>query len=173
MQEVLSSAILSNTFSMTDLYRRADLLQRFLENAFFEVKALGAKRVPELRAYYRDSDPETAAHAAAIATWGEEKLAEYSAENLYDRIRALKQAVRTLPKLTLYVPVHFAPAQTERIGAWCRSTIAPDIILDLRIDPAAVGGCAFVYNSSFHDVSFTYFSRKSRAALVDMIRRHD
>jgi peptidoglycan/LPS O-acetylase OafA/YrhL len=62
-----------------------------------------------------------------------------------------------MPKVTLYIPVHFSIAQIERIGTWFRTQVQADILLDLKIDPDAVGGCAFVYKNTFHDVSFSYF----------------
>ncbi|MFA7309713.1 MAG: hypothetical protein WC050_02305 [Candidatus Paceibacterota bacterium] len=171
--ELLTPDVLKNTFSASDLYRRADILQRFFEHFFFELSSHTGERCDLIRAYYRDSDGETLGHAVAVAAWGAGVLDQFTAENLYERIREFKHAVQSLPKLTLYVPVHFPAAQIERIGRWCRTEIQPDVILDLRIDSGTVGGCAFAYHNAFHDVSFTYFSNKERKTLVDLVHSYD
>jgi hypothetical protein len=172
MKELLPASIVKNTFSASDLYRRADILQRFLEHFFFEPATSSDTRAHLIGTYYHDSDAETVGHASAVAAWGDEVLDAYSADNLYERIQELKHTVRSFPKLTLYVPVRFSAAQIERIGQWCRTQIQADIMLDLKIDPGAVGGCAFAYNNAFHDVSFSYYSNKERAAIVSLIRSY-
>lgn len=173
MQDALPAAVFKNTYSVGDLYHRADLLQRFLEHYFFETHDSHESRIDLLKMYYRDVDPETASHVAAIAAWGSEFADLFSAENVYEKMRAFKASARSYEKLTLYIPVHFGPAQMERIGSWCRAKVAPEVMLDLRIDPTAVGGCAFVYRNTFHDFSFTYFASNVRSKLVDLLRRYE
>lgn len=170
MQQPISAPILKNTYSASDLYRRADMLQHFLEDSFFKTASKSGSRAELITTYYAQSDAETVNHAAAIAAWGSAVLDEYTADNLYERIRTLKLAVKSFPKLTLYVPVRLAAAQIERIGGWCRSQIQPDIMLDLKIDADTVGGCAFAYQNTFHDLSFSYFSHKERAAVLSLVQ---
>lgn len=172
MQDTLPTTVVKNTFSVSDLHRRADILQRFLEYYFFEPGTKNGKRTELIVAYYHDADAETIAHAEAVAAWGDDVLDAYTADNLYERILAFKQSIKSLPKITLYVPVRFTAIQIERIGMWCRKEVQEGIMLDLKIEPGAVGGCAFAYNNTFHDVSFAYFLNKERAKVIDLVRTY-
>lgn len=170
-QEKLPVAIVKNTYSVASLYRRVDLLQRFLEHFFFEGTSQDGDRAQLFRSYYREVDADMRHHVAAVAAWDGSVFDSFTAQNLYERIQAIKQAAKDLPHLTLYVPVHLTSMQIEPVGVWCRVYVQPDIMLDLRVDPAAVGGCALAYNDAFHDFSFSYFVTKERSALVKLV--HD
>lgn len=169
MNETLPQSILSNTYSVNDAYHRIDMLQRALEHAFFEGGEQRQDRAAMVRAHYEGSDPESRMHAAAIAAWGEGVLDTVASDTLYARIQSLKEAVKASSKLTLYAPVHLTSEHIKWIGEWCRAELQRDMLLDLKVDPSAVGGCTLVYQNTFHDLSFTYFARKQREKLVQLV----
>ena len=148
------------------------MLQRFFEHSYFTDAPRAENRVASLTSYYRESDPETLAHASAIAAWGEGVLGSFSAETLYERVRSLKDAAAELPKIGLYVPVRFDAPHIERIGLWCRAHIAPDIMIECTVNPATVGGCAFAYRSAYHDRSLLHYAKKERRAVAELIRTY-
>lgn len=170
-QEQFPQSAARNTFSTTDLYRRADLLQRFLEHIFFSSEANDGDRVRRFRAFYSDANDELRHDIEAIAQWGDEVFNSFTIKNVYERIEALKNIVKDFPSLTLYVPVPLTSVQLEPIGVWCRGHILSGLMLDIKIDPTVVGGCALVYNNTYHDISFSYFVEKERQALVKLV--HD
>ncbi|MDB5238005.1 MAG: hypothetical protein JWM46_275 [Candidatus Kaiserbacteria bacterium] len=171
MEHVIPPSVLKNTFCISDLHRRADILQTFLEHFFFGTTPKTGSRAELIVSFYAQGDPETVQHAHAVAAWGDAVLDLYTEKNVYERIKLLKSLAASLPKLTLYIPVHFALSQIERIGEWCRAQVQPDILLDIKIDPEAVGGCAFVYKNTFHDFSFSYFADKQRAAILSLVQK--
>lgn len=172
MQDKVLTPILRNTFSMSDFYQRADMLQRFLEHRFFE-KGEGEKNIVEsIREYYKGKDSEILVHVEAIVAWGEAVLTSFTSDTVYERMRSLKQSVQELPQLTIYVPVHFSPAQIEPIGVWCRAYLHSDIMLEVQVDPETVGGCAFAYKNTFHDFSLAYFAKKERQALTKLVHEY-
>ena len=172
MTDSLPTNIINNTFTVADLSRRADLLQSFFEHSFFVAEKPAADRVEAFRAYCKGAASGIEPHdVEAITAWGAELFDSLDAKNLYERIRALKQAGESLPRLTLYVPVHFGAQQIERLGSWCRANVRPELMLDIKVDPKTVGGCAFALDSAFHDFSFDYFAQKERSALVKLV--HD
>ncbi len=173
MADTIPAAVLKNTFSLGDFFRRVDIMQRFFEHFFFEATSLEGDRAQLLRTYYRDGDPETLTHANAVAAWGTDVLDTYTASNLYERVSEFKQTIRACPTLILYVPAHLSRIQIERISTWCRTNIKPTLILDLHIDPRVVGGCAFAYDNVYHDVSLTYFLKKQRAEILKLVRAYE
>ncbi len=169
---MLSAAILENTFSLADLYERVNIMQHFLEQYFFDATPKQGLRIDLLRALYHENDLETLAHVNAISAWGPEILETYTTSNMYDRIRDLKFAAESCPRIVLDVPVVFTTPLIERIGRWCRANVHPAIMLELRVRPEAVGGCIFSYNNVLHDVSLSYFAKKERAELLKVIHSY-
>ena len=172
MGNFLPEAVLKNTSSEADLYRRLDMLKRFFENLFFQEGTHDGDRADLLRTYSRESDAETRYHAGAIAAWGDDILNGITAANLYDRLSELGEVVHDVPKLTLYVPVHFGPAHIERIGSWCRTHVHPNVLLDMRVDSSAVGGCKFAYNNAFADMSLSHYLESTRPQLTRIIQTY-
>jgi len=169
--ETLSPAIVKNTYSLTDFYRRVELLQRFFEHFFFEGAAHEDNRVQAFRSYYREADSDMQHDVQATAAWDGSIFDSFTAQNLYERIQQLKQSAKEVPQLTIYVPVRFTSSQVEPIGIWCRAYVQTDVMLNLHVDPATVGGCAVVYKDVFHNFSLPYFVEKQRPALMKLI--HD
>ena len=173
MPDSLPTPILNNTFTLTEFYRRAEILERFLEHLFFDKAAEPSRdRAREMRAFYKDANGEDRAHAEAVIAWGDDVLAPFNANNVYDGVRALKRAAESLPRLTLYVPVRFSAEQTAPIGAWCRAHIEQNIMLDIKVDPATVGGCAYAYRDMYRDFSLQYFVAKERDAFLTLTRTY-
>jgi F0F1-type ATP synthase delta subunit len=172
-QEIVLPPVLKNTYSTTELHRRADLLQRFFEHLFFESKTGEGDRVALLKQYYHDADENMKRHVEAVAAWGAPLLGSFTAGNLYERVLELKQAAKALPTLTLYVPTHLTSDQIQPIGIWCRAYVRSDIMLEIKTDPEAIGGCEFAYNDRFHDFSFSYFAKAKRSELVKLVHEYD
>jgi len=164
--------ILQNTFVLADLHRRVDLLQQFLEHSFFTDDPQKKDPVRSIRAYYAEADEDIRQHVEAITAWGPDFFASFNARDLYEKVKEFKQFIELLPRITLYVPVRLAPSRAGSIGSWCRTNIRKDLILDLKVDPAVVGGCAFAYEHAFHDLSLPYFLRQKRDDFAKLVRTY-
>ena len=170
--DTMFSAILHNTYTRADFYRRVDFLRELLEHYFFDPVARESGRTHVIRTY-RDGGIEAGqSDREAIIAWGEDTLNMLDAGNMHERIKELKHAAAALPKFVLYVPVHLSPANISMLGIWCREHLRPDILLDVHIDPSTTGGCAFADSSSYHDFSLSYFLRKERPSLMKLIRQY-
>ncbi len=159
--------ILANTYTKVDCSHRLILLQDVLEE-FPDTRTPGAF----VRAVQERYSADDKVAADAIVGWGE-AVGEYLAEGEGgERLRELKHHLETLPELVLYVPITLSPASIETIGTWCRAELDPEILLDLKIDREAVGGCLIAWKGVLHDLSLSYFltqHARERAALIERI----
>lgn len=156
--------ILSNTFTRTDVGKRLLLLQDFLETvAYGEVSKPGSLS-EALQAHYAGS--ERSAEASAVAAWGEETLRFMAEARMHERLRELKEQLTALPELVLYTSTILSSANIASLGSWCRANIDPRILLELRTDPSAIGGCFFVWKNQYHDYSLSYFINKNREKIL-------
>jgi F0F1-type ATP synthase delta subunit len=90
----------------------------------------------------------------AVLAWGEPVLAAFTREDVHKKMIDLHAAIEDLPLLTLYIPMEFSSAEMTTIGQWCRTQCDQSILLDVHIDAHVVGGCAFVWNDTYHEFSF-------------------
>jgi hypothetical protein len=97
---------------------------------------------------------------AAMMEWSDDMFIQFTASNIRERILSLQQAVDALPIMTLYIPVTFPETDLVAMATWCRQACAPQLLFDVRIDPRMAGGCAFVWNDTYHDFSFRAQSKK-------------
>lgn len=148
--KTLVQTLCTNTYTVADMRWRLGLLQESAEIALFNsdtadgvtaIKATIAKR-------------GKGADVAAMMEWGDDILATFTASTIRERMVALQQAVEALPVMTLYIPVAFPDKELAAMALWCREECAPQLLFDVRIDPKMAGGCAFVWNDTYHDFSF-------------------
>ena len=162
--------ILANTYTTSDAYKRLLVLEDVLQHSLFE-KGAGTAGVQEL---LKERSAMSGDHGAtkAVAAWNADFLSRFKKESLNADMQTLKNAVEQLPKLIVYAPVVFDAAQIQMIGTWCRKNIDPKLLLDMRIDPEAGGGCMFVWRDTLHDFSLRYFLKKRRAEFAKIMSAH-
>lgn len=161
-------SLCTNTYTVADMRRRLGLLQESAELALFNdettdvvvaIKAAIAKRG-------RESD------VAAVADWDDAVFSQFTTNNIREHIAALQQAVDALPIMTLYIPVAFPSEELAAMADWCRQECAPQLLFDVQIDPAMAGGCAFVWNDTYHDFSFKAQSKKQPGVITEHLNTY-
>lgn len=167
--------MLENTYTKADLYRRIDLVQEFLVQSLFTREHHHGSRIKDLRVWGKskcENTEETEALSAA-AQWGDDVLNSFTPENVYMRIKELKQAIEALPEMVLYVPTVFSAEHVVALGVWCRKHVRARTLLQLIVEPTVIGGCAFVIDNVYHDFSLSYFMQKSHNELIALVRTYD
>jgi hypothetical protein len=155
----IAERILQNTYTKVDCYRRLALLEDYLDRTLF---AAGTAPKPDFLSMYAQT--EDGSHANAVAQWN--ILNAFSSQHFAEEILNLKKKMESLPGIILYVPVVLETAGIEMIGQWCRKEIQPNLLLEIQIDPAVAGGCAFVWKNVFYNFSLEYFMNKHRNEIL-------
>lgn len=159
-QHILAS-MCSNTFTVTDMHRRLGLLRECVEVALFHESEIPFNEVVITKLQQRGSTGDV----AAVTAWADAVFSAFTASTSATKMTALQAAIDELPVLALYIPVVFPDEELALIGQWCRIQCDPSVLLDIHIDPGVVGGCAFVWNDTYHDFSF----RRKLAAHPNLI----
>jgi hypothetical protein len=155
-QVTLLQALCATTYTVADMRRRLGLLQEGAEVALFNKQTTDV--VAAIKATITNRGNES--DVAVMMEWEDAMFAQFTASNIRERMLALQQSVEALPVMTLYIPVAFPKADLASMATWCREECAPQLLFDVRIDPKVAGGCAFVWNDTYHDFSFTAQSKK-------------
>jgi hypothetical protein len=143
----------------------------FAEQMRYAADVPTGKLVSQLQEKYRNR-PEGVA-AAAVAAWGEDALVALGAGDIAGTFTELTNRIASLPEFVLYAPVRLSPASLERIGSWCRQHVDGKLLIDARINPEVVGGCAYVWKDHYYDFSLRYFMNKHQheiSALMDHVQ---
>lgn len=163
--------ILENTFTKQDFYARIGLVQECLEHSIYDSENDIENRAMHCAEYARSKNQTNL--APYIEEWGNEVFAIFSAENIYNQIRDLKEMVENLPELVLYVPVDITGKNIESIGQVVREKFGAQVMIDLMIESNALGGCAFVWNGKYHDFTLNYFLKEKQSEVANLIRSYD
>jgi|AntRauTorckE6833_2_1112554.scaffolds.fasta_scaffold22747_3 hypothetical protein len=172
MNNPLLQRILLHTYRKSDFYRALDAVQEYLEHAFYNTDDTDDTHHTERLVRHAESQGDVLV-AERLKEWGEPVLSVFTRENLYKKLKDLKEEFEGLPEIVLYAPVLFGKEETETIGAWCRENLDRNIVLSMHVEPSVVGGCAFVWNGTYYDFSLDYFWEKKKGEIAHVIRSYD
>ena len=171
MPDILKT-LCRNTYTTADIHRRIGLLHTCLEEVLF----------------HQDTDPSLStkarcvAHAERIASpvevealsaWDESVFTFFSQQNLSAQIQVLKEQTETLPRFVMYVPVQFDEKALAHVGQWCRTQMSPLLLLDLHVDPNVTGGCAFVSNDTYIDLSLHRSLSAQKGIVAELLSSYE
>lgn len=140
---------LATTYTVNSAHHRLGLLRQGLEKVFFSEEA-DSSRVERYQAALAELPSSDRQSLTALGT---EYLEEINQDNLHKVLANWRQWLDELPTITIYVPVLFTETQEKELGQWCRAEVAQSVLLELVVEPAVVGGCAFIQNSTYYDLS--------------------
>jgi len=167
-QALLLETLCATTYTVADMRRRLGLLQEGAEVALFNNQTTDT--VAAIKAAVSERGKE--GDVAAMVEWTDDVFAQFTASNIRERITALQQAVAALPIMTLYIPVAFPAKDLAAMATWCREACAPQLLFDVRINPRMAGGCAFVWNDTYHDFSFVAQSKKHPGVITKQLQTY-
>jgi hypothetical protein len=147
--DTLKSLLRKNAYTTTSALRQLSLLRQVLEQVVFVEGASGT--VVERYQTALSKLPSEERHQ--LEGYGTDFLSTFAVGTIAKTVAELRQWVDDCPTLILYVPVEFDDDHLTAIGEWCRHEIHNDIFLEIVIEPSVVGGCAFIYNNQYHDLS--------------------
>lgn len=165
VSEEIVNMIVSNTYTVQDLERRLGVLRGCVEAALFTETDM-----PYLEecAVYLDTHA-SAVDAHAVREWGESVLNAFSQSNVRTLIKKIQTMAEELPILTIYVPCEFSDPEIKPISEWCRKEESQHMMLDVHVDAAVVGGCAFIAGDTYQEISFTTRLQESPQLITNLL----
>jgi hypothetical protein len=147
--DTLTSLLKKNAYTTTSAMRQLSLLRQVLQQIVFVEGASGTVQERYQKALSTLSDDDR----HQLEGYGTEFLSTCTMDTIAHTVAELRQWVDDCPTLILYVPVEFDNTHLVSIGEWCRHEIHDNLFLEIVIEPSVVGGCAFIYNNQYHDLS--------------------
>jgi len=155
------NTILKNTYTKSSFFKRMNILRRYLEHYFFKEKIPLEKFLANLNLPPQDKE--------ALLSWNKDLYSSFTLYTLYKQLDHISKAIKTIPNITLYIPIDTTPEDREKLGSWVKENISIRSLLDLRHDPKRIGGAAVVYNNIYRDFSLHHFMTKNKNEIMGIL----
>ena len=146
--------ILKDTFTLSQLKSRI----RALKGSF-------------LKKFFGGEIPNTALDLNWISSLPPSFNQQFTKDNVYRIFDELEAQISKLPILTIYLTFEPDEATTYQIGSFARKTFRNTLLLDIKLDPALLAGCALVWNGVYKDFSLRAKLQENRVKILDNFKK--
>lgn len=150
----LLSIILKDTYSLTQLKHRLNVLKSyFLQTFFGNLNKLGQKDESFLK-----SLPESFYN-------------EFNKDNVYNLFNDLENQISKLPSLTIYLSFEADDQTLSQIGEFARKTYNPLLMLDVKLDPNLIAGAALSWKGVYKDYSLRVKLKEKETEITQSFKK--
>ena len=161
----LQSIILTKTYTKADYLKRVTFIREYLEGKFFKNQKLNFQQyLIEINCPEYDK--------VALSRLDDHFFNLFTKDNVYIMVNGLMESLKSLPVLTLYLAIPFDNNLVDSLGFWFRQNLNPELIIDLRTNPALVTGCAYVWNNKYHDLSLSFLLNQNEKIIEKIIESY-
>lgn len=146
----LTDQILAHSFTKSDALHKLYELELYLNNRIFKSG--------------KGEDSEQQSFNPFFSSLSEEFLNQFTPSNIATEFRKSEKEIAALPVMTIYTPSLLDRNDLQSVGEKVREDFGKDVLLDLRVNPDLLAGCAIVWEGKYLD-----FSLQSRWGEVEKI----
>lgn len=155
----LLDKILASTYTTNDVYRRLRALKQFLLNQLF---------ASAIQSFSATNETDS----AWLSSLGPEFYSQFNQNNIYQVLAGLEEAVKNTQPLVIYLPFEIPEGEVVRVGMKIRQDMGKTLLLNFKVDPSLIAGCAIVWNSQLKDYSARAKIVQNREAILGIIREY-
>lgn len=170
MYDHLFTALTKNFYTIQDIYLATSLLKEFFDSYFFTSKKKESCK-PALKKFLKKHG-EFEHINRGLLSLGDDFYETFNPDTSASIFDLLAKKIEECKQIILYVPILLPFDETKKIGEWIHANIEKSILIDLKVDRFAAGGCAFVWNGVHYDFSLRYFLKKKEKEIIQMIRSY-
>ena len=157
-------------YTTEDAHTVLELLKEFLEYFFFsEHEAVSHSEI--LKTFIKEKSV-TDTGADMLKALPDQFWETFTRGNMYEQIDTFAKTFNSLPRIVLYVPAKLPYGEVKKVGEWMHSNVTKDLLMDIKVDLRAIGGCKFAWKGVYYDFSLRYFIKKHKRELVSMMKEY-
>ena len=170
MTTALFSSFVAQTYSRSDFAYRISLLREFLEFVFFTTRTshVGNESLDQFTA----AGARPVSDIAFLRALPMPFFEVFTQDSLYTVLDKLSQEAKQLPTLSLTLPVVLSQSDREMIGAWVRTALGNDVLIEVDVDRTVAVGCRLVWNNQHHNYDFDHYLAKCSGTLRTQLGQH-
>ncbi len=152
--------IITNTYTVKTLKNRVRFLRSYLNRAKFDQNPNKEQNL----------SPEELIWIESLA---EEHLLDVDTKSVSPMMDELDEMVEKTEALTVYFPFDPPSEEIDTLGSWMRSNFGKsELIMDIKYDPALIGGCALVWKGLYRDFSVRKKIQDEKQQILDSFRKY-
>lgn len=156
MNEILNT-ILKDTYTLTQLKHRLNILKSYLLNSFFSSGTQNeALSSPDLN--WLKSLPPTF-------------YQQFTKDNVYKIFADLESKINQFQPLIIYLTFEPDDAAISQIGAFARKTFKDLLLLDTKFDPNLIAGAALVWKGIYKDYSLRAKIEERKTEMLESFKK--
>lgn len=153
--DFILDTILKKTFTLHDFKRRVRIIKFLLEKASFG------------RNFNETFSPEESEWYNSLPT---DLFQNIDVNSLYPFFESLAAKMKLVTPLIIYLSFDPEAALVEQIGLWLRSNLNDKrTLMDIKIDPTLIGGCAIVTKGIYRDYSVKGRIDQQKLAVIESL----
>lgn len=156
MDEILS-IVLQETYTFTDALRRAKVLRQFLMHKLFG-------GIDDKNAYRQDD-------IQWLDGLGGQFYSQFTKDNFYGVLKQLEDSLHKFQPLVIYVPFEMPEHEIARLGNYLRQAYGKNFLIEVKIDPSLIAGCALVWGGLYQDYSIRKRISSNKEAIISLMQQ--
>ncbi len=154
----LLNQIITNTYTLPDLRHRIRLLRSFVEDAIFSNGRLIDKLEPEDQAWLK------------TLPQGFEK--NFNTKSFYTEFKKLEEDSKKIIPLIVYLSFNAGPETAAQIAQYARRLFDPNLMVEIKLDPLILGGCALSWKGVYRDFSLRTVIDDKKQDILTSFKRY-
>lgn len=154
----LFDQILEDTYTQTDALRRLRLI-KYLATA----KLFGSSK---------EKEEETLAEDSAWLSTQDKTLALLTRENVYQETETASDKILSIKPLIVYLPFELLYQEVQKLGQHLRTTYGKNFLVEVKIDPNLIAGCALVWKGVYKDYSLRQKIQEQKEKILQVFRSY-
>lgn len=155
----ITPKILEDTFSLSQLKRRVNLLKQVTSK-----KVFGGDN-PNLEEYAQRED------FAWLNSLTDDFYGAFNKENFTTTFLELEKYISWIKPLVVHLPFDLPTDEIKKLGTYLRKNFASVMVMDIKIDPSLIGGCALVWNGIYKDYSIRKVLEENKVEIITKVRK--
>lgn len=160
MDNILTT-ILKDTYTVTALKSRLNVLKSYLSQHFF-----GAQQQQAETANMEQKD------LAWLKSLSSEFFQNFNKDNMYNIFAELEKGINELKTLTIYLTFEPDDASLASIGSFARKLFGNYLLLDTKFDPNLIAGAALVWKGIYKDYSLRSKIEQKKTEILDSFKQY-
>lgn len=156
MNEILAS-ILNDTYSLTQLKVRLNILKSYLLKAFF--------------GSLEESSPLAREDLNWLNSLPEKFYQQFNKDNVYAIFKDLEAAISKFTPLTIFLTFEPDEISLAQIGKYARKTFNSPLLLDIKLDLSLIAGCSLVWKGIQKDYSLRAKIEERKIEILDSFKK--
>lgn len=156
MNDQILNIILKDTYTLSSLKHRVRILKSHLNKKFFGE----AEKEP-----LEDSD------AKWLDSLPPQFFEKFTKDNALSEISELDGKINQIKPLTLYLAFEVNEQVSLAIGLRVRELFQPDVLLDIKLNPALLAGCALVWKGIYKDYSLKAMIEARKTEILESFKK--